>query len=153
MSFGGEGVEIDWAGSSCLFVGGEVDRDGAGQGFEEFDETEGKGTGYSRMTAYVDREIGQKRTWQGIASHCEVELEWAAAEVVRGSSVDIESVKHMILIHQHWHWGVHRSPVMGVCPARVVEDGYTLESSAEDVFVQESQAQEQLAWSCHRHLC
>ncbi|KAG4428156.1 hypothetical protein IFR05_016360 [Cadophora sp. M221] len=132
----GELLEIDWAASSCLFVGGEVDRDGAGQGFEELDETEGKGTGYSRMTAYVDREIVQKRTWQGIASHCEVELEWAAAEVVPGSSaVDIGSVKHTIPIHQHWHWGVHRSLVTGVCLVRVVEDGYTLESSAEDVFV------------------
>lgn len=76
---------------------------------------------------YVDTGNGQRRTWQGIAGHCEVELEWAAVEeAVLGSSVDIESVKHTILIHHHQHWGVRRSPVMDVCPARLVEGDYNL---------------------------
>lgn len=132
-------MEIGSAEGNYLFVVGAVDRGGVEQGFEEFDETEEKGTGYSRMTVCVDRAIVQRKTLQEIASHCEVELEWAAAgEVVPGSSVDIESVKHTILIHQHW--GVRRSPVKDVCPARLVEGDYSLGSCAEDVFGLASQA-------------
>jgi len=116
-----------------------VDRGDVEQGFVEFDETEEMGIGYSRMTVYVDTATVQRKTWQEIASHCGVELEWAAVgEVVPGSFVDIESVKHTILIHQHW--GVRRSPVKGVCPARLVEGDCSLRNCAEDVFEPASRA-------------
>ncbi len=116
------------------FAGGAVDIGGVEQGFEVFDEIEERDIDYSRMKAYADMEIVQRMTYEGIASHFDSGLAGAAAvEGVPDSFVDIELVKHTIQIHLHWE--ARRSPVMDVldvCPARLVEDDYNLESPAED---------------------
>jgi hypothetical protein len=70
--------------------------------------------------------------WLESVIHFEVELELAAEE-----EADLDSCSLGTSLEKHkGRLVVQRSLAKGVCPVRLAEDGYSLESPARDVFVQ-----------------
>jgi len=74
----------------------------------------------------------QRMIWLESVIHFEVELELAAEE-----EADLDTCSLGTLLEKHkGRLVVQRSLVKGVCPVRLAEDGYSLESLARDAFVQ-----------------
>jgi hypothetical protein len=111
MSFGaGDVVEGLAAKSSCLFVAGKADIDGAELDSGEFDGFVEKDIDQAPTTECAGMAIAWSTTWQESANHF---------EVVPDSSLGRQWVKCKL------HPAVCHSPAKCVCPVRLAGDGYT----------------------------
>jgi hypothetical protein len=132
-SFGVEGVVGDLVAESFLFVVEKADIGDVGQDFGGFDGFVERDIDWHRpLTMECDgTATAQRMIWLESVIHFEVELESAAEE-----EADLDSCSFGTSLEKHKGRPVVQSSlVKGVCPVRLAEDAYSLESHARDAFV------------------
>jgi hypothetical protein len=133
-SFGVEDAVGDLVAESFLFAAEKADIGDVGQDFGAFDGFVERDIDWHwpLMTECAGTVTAQRMIWLESVIHFEVELESAAEEEagLDSCSLGTSLEKHKCRLV------VQRSLVKGVCPVRLAEDGYSLESLARDAFVQ-----------------